>query len=93
MASRTANLLGRAYLDDGKPVTAAKTLYENYRLRPKGDRAAESLAWTAEALMQAKDNQRACAAYDELAEVFGTGMPANVRDMMTKGRTRAKCGA
>jgi len=43
--------------------------------------------------MQAKDNQRACGAYDERAEVFGTGMPANVRDMMTKGRTRAKCGA
>lgn len=93
VASRTANLLGRAYLDDGKPVTAAKTLYENYRLRPKGDRAAESLAWTAEALLQAKDSKRACAAYDELSDVFGEGMPANVRDMMTKGRTRAKCGA
>nr|WP_250889954.1 hypothetical protein [Sphingobium nicotianae] len=93
VASRTQNLLGRAYLDEGKPVTAAKTFYENYRLRPKGDRAAESLAWTAEALMQAKDNARACAAYDELADVFSASMPASVRDMMVKGRVRAKCGA
>lgn len=93
VASRTQNLLGRAYLDDGKPVTAAKTLYENYRLRPKGDRAAESLAWTAEALLKANDGTRACAAYDELADVFGANMPASVRDMMVKGRVRAKCGA
>ena len=92
IGSRAANLLGRAYLDDGKAITAAKILYENYRLRPKGDRAAESLAWTAEALIQAKDTKRACVAYDELQDVFGSTMRDFVRAMMVKGRARAKCG-
>jgi len=93
IASRTQNLLGRAYLDDGKTATAAKVLYENYRLRPNGDRAAESLAWVGEALIRLNRFKDACLAYDELAEKFTTGMAANVREMMTKGRVRAKCGA
>jgi TolA-binding protein len=92
LASRTANLLGRAYLDDKKPSMAAKILYENYRVRPKGDRAPESLAWVGEALIQLNRLKDACLAYDELAEVFGTTAPVTVRDMMTKGRVRAKCG-
>ncbi len=93
VASRAQNLLGRAYLDDGKPARAANILYENYRLRPKGDRAAESLAWTAEALIQLKRNSDACLAYAELNDVFGASMQANLRGMMVKGRERAKCGA
>jgi TolA-binding protein len=93
VASRTQNLLGRAYIEDNKPSMAAKVLYENYRLRPKGDRAPESLAWVGEALIQLNRLKDACLAYDELADVFASTMPANVRDMMTKGRVRAKCGA
>jgi len=93
IASRAQNLLGRAYLDDGKTATAAKVLYENYRLRPTGDRAAESLAWVGEALIRLNRLKDACLAYDELADKFATGMAANVREMMTKGRVRAKCGA
>lgn len=92
IASRAQNLLGRAYLDDGKPSVAAKLLYENYRERPKGDRAAESLAWVGEALIQLNRTKDACLAYDELTEVFGASMPGNVRDMVAKGRVRAKCG-
>jgi TolA-binding protein len=93
VASRTANLLGRAYLDDNKPTQAAKILFENYQKRPKGDRASESLAWVGEALIQLNKPKDACLAYEELESNFGTTMPANVRDMMTKGRVRAKCGA
>lgn len=92
VASRTANLLGRAYLDDGKPTQAAKVLFENYQKRPKGDRAAESLAWVGEALIQLNKPKDACLAYEELDSNFGAAMPANVRDMMTKGKVRAKCG-
>jgi TolA-binding protein len=91
VASRTANLLGRAYLDDKKPTQAAKILFENYRLRPKGDRAAESLAWTGEALIQLNRLKEACMAYDELTESFTGIVPPNVADMMKKGRVRAKC--
>jgi TolA-binding protein len=93
LASRTANLLGRTYLDDNKPTQAAKVLFENYQKRPKGDRAAESLAWVGDALIQLNKPKDACLAYEELDSNFGTTMPANVRDMMTKGRVRAKCGA
>ena len=93
VASRAQNLLGRAYLDDKKPAIAAKLFYENYRERPKGDRAAESLAWVGESLIQLNRLKDACLAYDELSEVFGSTMSTSVRDMMTKGRTRAKCSA
>jgi TolA-binding protein len=93
VASRTANLLGRTYLDDNKPTQAAKVLFENYQKRPKGDRAAESLAWVGDALIQLNKPKDACLAYEELDSNFGTTMPANVRDMMTKGKARAKCGA
>lgn len=93
VASRAQNLLGRAYLDDKKPAIAAKLFYENYRERPKGDRAAESLAWVGESLIQLNRLKDACLAYEELAEVFASDMSANVRGMMTNGRTRAKCGA
>ncbi len=75
VASRTGNLLGRAYLDDGKPTQAAKVLFENYRARPKGDRAAESLAWVGEALIQLKRPKDACLAYDELRDSFGETLP------------------
>jgi TolA-binding protein len=92
-ASRTGNLLGRAYLDDGKPTQAAKVLFENYRARPKGDRAAESLAWVGEALIQLKRPKDACLAYDELKDSFGDTLTANVKDMVAKGRAAAKCGA
>ncbi len=93
VASRTGNLLGRAYLDDGKPTQAAKVLFDNYRARPKGDRAAESLAWVGEALIQLKRPKDACLAYDELRDGFGEALPVNVKDMVAKGRVAAKCGA
>ena len=92
VASRTQNLLGRAFLDDGKPYTAVTTFYENYRKRPDGERAAESLAWTGEALIRVNDLTRACVVYDQINDQYGATMPANVRQMVTEGRTRAKCG-
>lgn len=92
-ASRTANLLGRAYLDDGKPALASVAFYENYQKRPKGDRAADSLAWLGEALIQLKKPADACKVYSELEQMYGATMSATLRGMMTKGRDRAKCTA
>lgn len=93
VASRAANLLGRAYLDDGKPALASVTFYENYQKRPKGDRAAESLAYLGEALIQLKKPADACKVYGELEDVYGATLSAAQRGMMEKGRVRAKCGA
>ncbi|RVT41766.1 tetratricopeptide repeat protein [Sphingobium algorifonticola] len=91
VASRTANLLGRAYLDDGKPALASVAFYENYQKRPKGDRAADSLTWLGEALIQLKKPADACKVYSELEQVYGATLNATLRAMMTKGRERAKC--
>jgi TolA-binding protein len=92
-ASRISNLLGRAYLDDGKPALASVAFYENYQKRPKGDRAADSLAWLGEALIQLKKPADACKVYSQLDQDYGTTMSSTLRGMMEKGRTRAKCGA
>ncbi|GLV24796.1 hypothetical protein [Sphingobium sp. TomTYG45] len=91
IASRASNLLGRAYLDDGKPALASVTFYDNYQKRPKGDRAADSLAYLGEALIQLKKPADACKVYAELEQVYGATMSASQRGMMDKGRAKAKC--
>jgi len=91
--SRAQNLLGRAYLDDGKPALASFAFYENYQKRPNGDRAAQSLAYLGEALIQLKKSAEACKVYDELQKSYGSSLAADLRTMMEKGRARAKCGA
>lgn len=93
IASKAQNLLGRSYLDDGKPALASVAFYENYQKRPRGERAAESLAYLGESLTQLKKPADACKVYSELDEVYGATMPASVRAMMQKGRTRANCSA
>lgn len=92
IGSRVQNLLGRAYYDDGKVTLAAKTLYENYRMRPTGDRAAESLVWLGESLIQMKRLKDACLAYESLADEYGAKLSPTQKSMMEKGRARAKCG-
>ncbi|WP_242126125.1 tetratricopeptide repeat protein [Sphingobium sp. Sx8-8] len=93
VASKAANLLGRAYLDDGKPALASVAFYENYQKRPKGDRAPDSLAWLGEALLQLKKPADACKVYAELEQVYGATLSSGLRGMMDKGRARAKCSA
>ncbi|MCI4590225.1 hypothetical protein MOK15_08960 [Sphingobium sp. BYY-5] len=91
VGSRAANLLGRAYLDDGKPALASVAFYENYQKRPRGDRAADSLTYLGEALIQLKKPADACKVYQELEQVYGSSLSASQRGMMDKGRVKAKC--
>ncbi|BBD98687.1 hypothetical protein SAMIE_1021880 [Sphingobium amiense] len=93
VASKAQNLLGRAYLDEGKPALASVAFYENYQKRPRGDRAADSLAWLGEALIQLKKPADACKVYQELEEVYGATMSSSLKAMMAKGRTTAKCSS
>ncbi len=93
VGSRAANLLGRAYLDDGKPALASVAFYENYQKRPDGDRTAQSLAYLGEALIQLKKPTDACKVYSQLAQDYGDQLGSDLRAMMEKGRVRAKCGA
>jgi TolA-binding protein len=91
IASKAQNLLGRAYLDDGKPALASVAFYENYQKRPRGDRAPDSLAYLGESLIQLKKPADACKVYEELEQVYGSGLSATLRGTMEKGRARAKC--
>ena len=65
------NLLGRAFLDDGKAREAATWFLQNYQANKTGDRAPDSLLWLAESMRQLRDTSRSCIALGE----FGTNFP------------------
>jgi TolA-binding protein len=90
-ASYAQNLLGRAYYDDGKPALASVAFYDNYQKMPKGERASESLYWLGQALTKLKKLPDACKVYDELNEVYGTRLSADLKAKAAKGRADAKC--
>ena len=90
-ASWAANLAGRAYLDAGKPATAAKTFLANYQGNPKGERAADSLYFLGQALVTLKKPADACKAYDELQDVYGGTMRDWLKQRLPEARRQAKC--
>lgn len=90
-ASWASNLAGRAYLDAGKPATAAKTFLANYQGNPKGERAADSLYFLGQSLVALDKPADACKAYDELQDVYGAAMRDWLRQRLPAARTQAKC--
>lgn len=92
-ASYAQNLMGRAYLDEGKPALAAEAFYANYQKMPRGERAPDSLYFLGQALVQLKKPKEACRVYDELMDVYGATVAAPLKDKVTKGRADAKCTA
>ena len=90
-ASWANNLAGRAYLDDDKPVQAARILLQNYQTNPKGDRAADSLFYVGQALMAVGKPDAACKAYDELQDVYGRGLRDFLKQRLPAARAEAKC--
>lgn len=91
-ASFAQNLLGRTYLDDGKPAMAAEAFYANYQKMPRGERAPDSLYYLGQSLTQLKKPAEACKVYDELEDVYGATLSVTLKDRVKKGRTDAKCG-
>ena len=90
-ASYAQNLLGRAYLEEGKPALASVAFYDSYQKMPRGDRASESLYWLGIALTRLKKLPDACKVYDEFDEVYGGKAGADLKAKVAKGRTDAKC--
>lgn len=86
------NLLGRAYFNEGKYGLAARALVENYTKLPTGERAAESLSWAGQALINDNLPAKACRIYDEFDSVFGANANADILARVAKGRVDAKCG-
>jgi TolA-binding protein len=91
--SYAQNLLGRAYLDEGKPALASVAFYDNYTKNPKGDRASESLYFLGVALTKLKKLPDACKVYDEFGDVYGGSASSDLKAKVAKGRADAKCAA
>jgi TolA-binding protein len=90
-ASWASNLAGRAYLDAGKPATAAKAFLANYQNNPKGERAADSLYFLGQSLVALDKPADACKAYAELQDVYGSSMRQWLKDQLPAARRQAGC--
>lgn len=91
LASYAQNLLGRAFLDEGKPSLAAVAFYNNYKDRPDGERAPHSLMYMGIALDKLGRKVDACKAFRELEEVYGERAPRDVRTEASAAKTKAGC--
>ena len=86
------NLAGRAMLDKGEPRAAAEALLANYRSNPKGERAADSLYYLGQALVELGQPSQACKAYSELESVYGDKVRGELKTLLGKAKSQAKCG-
>lgn len=89
--SHARNLLGRAYLDDGKPRDAAPWFLLNYKTDPQGARAADSLLNLAEAMHQLGDATRACIALNEFSATYAAEAKSRLRQDYGKARGGLAC--
>ena len=90
-ASFAQNLLGRAYLDDGKPALASVALYENYQKRPRGERAPDSLYFLSTALVQLEKKDDACRVLAEMQDVYPEVASGRLADRVASGKAAANC--
>jgi TolA-binding protein len=89
-ASWASNLAGRAFLDDGKPASAARIFLANYQGNPQGERAADSLYFLGQSLVALNRRPEACRVYDELAQVYPS-MRDWLRTRLPEARRTARC--
>lgn len=85
------NLLGRAYLDDGKPREAAPWFLNNYQTDKEGARAGDSLLYLAESMTALKDTKRACIALAEFSETYPALATGRLKAQYDASRSKAKC--
>ena len=85
------NLLGRAYLDDGKPREAAPWFLKNYQSDKNGARAGDSLLYFGESMIALKDTKRACIALAEFAETYPALATGRLKSQFDANRKAAKC--
>ena len=93
-ASYAQNLLGRSYLEEGKPSLASLAFYDNYKKWPDGDRAPESLYYLAQALVKlGKPAVQVCKVYTELTRSYAAKVEADPRMKagVAKGRADSSC--
>lgn len=85
------NLLGRAYLDDGKAKEAAPWFLRNYQADKQAARAPDSLLFLAEAMIAQKDTSRACIALAEFGETYPALASGRLADQYQSSLRKVKC--
>jgi TolA-binding protein len=85
------NLLGRAWLDDGRPSQAAKIFYDNYKADAEGERAPESLYFLGESLIKMDKPADACDVFNQLAKAYPDIAKGRLAPRVAEGRKKAKC--
>lgn len=90
-ASWGRNLLGRAYLDEGNPLEAAKWFVQNYQTDKNGDRAPDSLLYLAVSMKQLKDTKRACIALAEFSQTYAAEAAGRLKSLYDSTRNGLTC--
>lgn len=85
------NLLGRAYLDDGKPEEAARWFLRNYQADRNAARAPDSLLYLAESMIALEDNTRACIALAEFGETYPAVATGRLLEKYQSNRGKVTC--
>ncbi len=85
------NLLGRAYLDDGKPREAAPWFLNNYQADRNAARSPDSLLYLAEAMIAMNDTNRACIALAEFGESYPAVAAGRLQSQYEANRAKVTC--
>ena len=85
------NLLGRAYLDDGKPREAATWFLQNFQADKQGARAPDSLLYLAEAMIALNDTRRACIALAEFGDTYPALATGRLQAQYQANRAKVTC--
>jgi TolA-binding protein len=85
------NLLGRAWLDDGRPSQAAKIFYDNYKADAEGGRALDSLYFLGESLIAMEKPVDACDVFNQLEKAITPTEKSRLTPRLAEGRKKAKC--
>jgi TolA-binding protein len=85
------NLIGRSLLSKRQARAAAEVFLANYRNNPAGERAADSLYYLGQSLMQLGQPGQACKSYAELDAVYGAKVRPDLKKQVADARTQAQC--
>jgi len=90
-ATYARNLIGRAYLDEGRAREAAPWFLKNYQTDKQAVRAGDSLLYLAEAMIALGDDRRACIALAEFAETYPALATGRLKDQYEANRKKVRC--
>lgn len=85
------NLLGRAYLDDGKAREAAPWFLRNYQVDKQAARAGDSLLFLADAMIALEDTNRACIALAEFGDTYPALASGRLQDQYEASLQKVTC--